>query len=786
MIGGNPHVPRSDFRELGNLTLRTPPTEVRRFIDAHPELLEDVARVRERLLELELARGEAPTPATHAVLALQSVHGIDTLVRVLTAIGQQDFKQLPRWSWRQTTTRITTLTYLVSICYPSPEDTPESFAARVIPALPNGKVEERLLQLVFLAPQWTRFIEPTLKWPGLMEGVYWYLAHMSDGEAAGGRAASDEDSADGNEGSAGDGDSAQADATADGDGEQQPNAWERLIRERTPLTKAERAEGAIDVAWFTTVVAALGVKRWQALSASAKFAATAAQAKKAQLLGDILLGKAGRKQLVTEIKTKRLKQTVQWFGLLPLAAVAKREAELLDRYKVLQEYHRYAKTLSGLTKPSALRAVEIGMQNLARTAGYADPLRLEWSMEAKATADLAAGPVSAKKGDVTVTLSLDEQSQPVVAVARGDKPLKSVPTDIKQDKQIAALLERVTDVKRQASRVKQSLEGAMVRGDSFTGDELRRLAEHAILWPQLNRLILIGEGIAGYPDKGGQALRDAKGKLEPVKPGEVLRIAHAYDLFASKNWQDWQRECFAVERRQPFKQVFRELYVLTKQEQQDGKLSHRYAGQQINPTQATALWGSRGWSTQEGIGKTYHAEGITVDIGFQSGGWSPLEVEGWTLDHVSFHTRDDWKPMPLKDVPPRVFSEAMRDLDLVVSVAHRGGVDPEASASTVEMRSRLVEETARLLGLKNLKLKPSHVVIDGHLAQYSIHLGSGVVHRLPGGAVCIVPVHAQHRGRLFLPFADDDPKTAEVVSKVLLLARDSEIQDPTVLEQLRG
>ena len=55
---------------------------------------------------------------------------------------------------------------------------------------------------------------------------------------------------------------------------------------------------------------------------------------------------------------------------------------------------------------------------------------------------------------------------------------------------------------------------------------------------------------------------------------------------------------------------------------------------------------------------------------------------------------------------------------------------------------------------------------------------------MPGGALCIVPVHAQHRGRLFLPFADDDPRTAEVVSKVLLLARDEQIQDPTILEQI--
>lgn len=47
-----------------------------------------------------------------------------------------------------------------------------------------------------------------------------------------------------------------------------------------------------------------------------------------------------------------------------------------------------------------------------------------------------------------------------------------------------------------------------------------------------------------------------------------------------------------------------------------------------------------------------------------------------------------------------------------------------------------------------------------------------------------MPVHSQHRGRLFLPFADPDPKTAEIVSKMLLLAQDDQIKDPTILEQL--
>jgi hypothetical protein len=141
--------------------------------------------------------------------------------------------------------------------------------------------------------------------------------------------------------------------------------------------------------------------------------------------------------------------------------------------------------------------------------------------------------------------------------------------------------------------------------------------------------------------------------------------------------------------------------------------------------------------------------------------------------------------------PPR-FDPVMRDLDLVVSVAHIGGVvgvaspleNPEASASTVEMRSSILRETCRLMKLNNVQIQGCYALINGEIGTYSVHLGSAIVHRQLGGALCILPVSSQHRGRLFLPFVDDDPKTAEIMSKVLLLAKDKEIQDPTILEQI--
>jgi len=150
--------------------------------------------------------------------------------------------------------------------------------------------------------------------------------------------------------------------------------------------------------------------------------------------------------------------------------------------------------------------------------------------------------------------------------------------------------------------------------------------------------------------------------------------------------------------------------------------------------------------------------------------FTPAEIEGLTLEAVHFTKRGgDGKPLKLTELPPRLFSETMRDLDLVVSVAHRGGVDPEASASTLEMRAALVKETCALLKLSNVRIKDNSVLIKGELANTACTSAARSPRKIPGETLFIVAVQAQHRGRLFLPFADNDPRTAEVVSKVLLL-----------------
>ncbi len=718
--------------------------------DAHAPTVQVVRRAIDRILEIELARGEAETVATPAALALRYSGGLDVLVRVLEAIGRDPKLQRNR-AWADSSKgKASVFSHLLRVTMPGPADTSAEFVRRVRAAKIS---EDALLAVAFYAPQWASFVEAALGWKMLAEAVWWFHAHTKDNQW-------------------------RID-------EEIRESWNAEIRKLTPLTLEDLVEGAVDVDWFQRVYAAIGEKRWSRLDQFAKYASGGVGHKRAQLFADAMLGKLKKADLLAAIRDKRKQDAVRALGLQPLEKPHK--SDVLQRYKVMQEFVRTARQFGSQRQASEKLAARIGQENLARTAGYPDPIRLQWAMEALATADLAKGPVVAKVGTVAVQLAIDGDGLPEISVARGEKALKSIPPEAKKNEAVQELMERKTELRRSASPMRQSLELAMCRGDRFGAEELRELMGNVLLRPMLERLVFVGEGVLGYPVEGGKALRDQGGKLEPVKKGDSLRLAHPVDLLAGKAWDRWQRDCMAAERVQPFKQIFRELYVLTAQERSDKTFSRRYAGQQVNPRQTLALLGGRGWVTapEAGVFRTDHDEKMVAWIEFMEGFYTPAEVEGLTLEKVRFARRGATEYLDLASVPPRLLSETMRDVDLIVSVAHRGGVDPEASASTVEMRASLLRDTLQLLKLDNVELKGPHAIIRGVHAEYSVHLGSATTHMLPGGALFIVPVHSQHRGRIFLPFADEDPKTAEVLSKVLLLARDQEIKDPGILDQIR-
>ncbi len=711
-----------------------------------PVLRELVNRCRERIIDIETRRGELPTAASAPSLALRSAIGADKLVRMLRALGAAN---LVRGYSFDSMSRSSVLSHLIRVTFPGDSDSFESFAHAVRQVrIPQG----RLLEVVVYAPQWAEFVEHALTWEGLADAVWWFHAHTKDSYW-------------------------HVDPEI-------REIWKAEATERTRLTGDDLIDGAVDVEWFQRVYRSLGEERWNALYQAAKAGSGGKGHARARLASDAMLGRVDKSALVTRIKGKRHQDSVRALGLVPLAG----DREVLERYEVIQEFLRTSKKFGAMRQQSEKRTTTIAMENLARTAGYADPIRLEWAMEARAMADFANGAKTVALGDVSLTLVIDRGGQANLSAVKSGKPLKAVPAKLRKDSRVTELANRKKEIERQASRMRLSLEQAMCRGDTFTGAELQSFFDHPLLRPMIEGLLFTSDHAIGYPTENGRALRSHDGSLALIQASVPLHIAHPHDLLLSKGWHLWQRECFTIERIQPFKQIFRELYVLTAAEVTDQTMSRRYAGQQVQTKQALALLGRRGWVNHpyEGVRRVFYKENLAAWVVLNQGFTTPAEVEGAQIEEVYFSRRGDGKPLPLAEIPPRIFSEAMRDLDLVVSVAHAGGVDPEASASTVEMRAALVAETSALLKLDNVQVQGQHVLIDGKLGSYSVHLGSAVVHRQPGGMVCIVPVPAQQRGRLFLPFADDDPRTAEVLSKVLLLARDTEIRDPVILQQLQA
>lgn len=180
--------------------------------------------------------------------------------------------------------------------------------------------------------------------------------------------------------------------------------------------------------------------------------------------------------------------------------------------------------------------------------------------------------------------------------------------------------------------------------------------------------------------------------------------------------------------------------------------SLRYAGNQIQTKKTLGCLKARHWvaDIEDGLQKVYYKENIVARIYALADWFSPSDIEAPTLEWVVFTDRKRERS-ETEGNPGYFVSEVMRDVDMAVSVAHAGGVDPETSHSTVEMRKAIAEFTMPLFRLTNVTFTKNHAVIEGKRANYTVHLGSGVVHQEAGPMINVLPVHSQRRGRIFLP-----------------------------------
>jgi len=712
-----------------------------------PFLVPMIDKIRETFLDIEIKRGDSNTAVTPLVQSFQKIFGINRLVEMLTALGKASLYKGYIYSWSYTElTKQKLFSYLLKRCYPLASDTQEMFNE----AIKKAKIsEERLVQAAIYAPQWQKFVSSYLNWKGLDEGIWWFHAHTKTASYS---AVNSE--------------------------------LESEMAKFSSIDLQDFKDGAVDKDWFVSAYKQLGKAKWELLYEAAKYVTDGNGHRRARLYADTITGDLKIREVTAKVKDKRDQDYLRVYGLVPLSKTSP-EKDILARYEYLQQFKKESKEFGSMKQASEALAIRVALENLARNAGYPDPVRLTWAMETKQIQNILSKETEVRLDDVTISLVINKEGKADLVTFKGDKEIKVIPPKYKKDKAILELTNYRKTMREQWTRSRKGLEESMIRGDEFLSAEMQNLFEHPIISKHLEKLVYISnDDQIGFYINGN--LVTALGEVITLNENQTFRIAHCYDLHTNNVWTDYQKYCFNNKLQQPFKQVFRELYVPTPDELKEKSVSRRYAGHQVQPNQTLALLKTRGWKVdyEEGLQKVFHKEGYQAKMYAMADWFSPADVESPTLETIEFHSLKEYKNIPFEDVNPRIFSEVMRDIDLVVSVAHVGGVDPEASHSSIEMRAVLLRETLRLFKINNVEITGNHAIIKGQLAEYSVHLGSAVVHQLPGKYLSVLPIHSQHRGRLFLPFADDDPKSAEVMSKVLLFAKDNEIQDPTILSQV--
>jgi hypothetical protein len=155
-----------------------------------------------------------------------------------------------------------------------------------------------------------------------------------------------------------------------------------------------------------------------------------------------------------------------------------------------------------------------------------------------------------------------------------------------------------------------------------------------------------------------------------------------------------------------------------------------------------------------------------------------------TLDQIRFEGKGRLS-IDVGSLDPVLFSETMRDIDLLVT---RAGIGEAyvASPATISMRSELVIQLTSDLAPGRVSIEGQNAILKGKLAEYRVHRGTGNIYLGGSQYVCVVPDRTLSRRRVFLPFEDEDPKTSEVISKVLFLLEDEKIKDQGILNQIHA
>ncbi|GII79120.1 hypothetical protein Sru01_41020 [Sphaerisporangium rufum] len=442
--------------------------------------------------------------------------------------------------------------------------------------------------------------------------------------------------------------------------------------------------------------------------------------------------------------------------------------------------------------------------------------------------DFGLGPDGVREeriGDHRVRLGVDGPA--LLFVNGAGKTVKTAPQAIRKDPALAELRSTLKELKQVLPAERFRLERALAEERTWRWDEVTAFfLDHPVTGPYARTLIWqTSQGPAGIPvhTADGWELTDPWGRSVRPDPGSQVRLWHPIRESAA-DVQAWRDHLLEHGIRQPYKQAFREVYLLTPAEERTGTFSERFTGHVLRYGQAKALLNQRGW-TGLSIGHwDYECGGDQGEAVKHLSGWrahwgmnvtGDPEADQWGTasfcrsDRIAFHRAENapgryddghHAGVPLAEVPPLVLSEVLRDADLAVGVASIG-LDPrrvtehedywhsygfgELTETARTRRDALARLLPRLKIADRAELTDRFLRVRGDLRTYRIHLGSGNILMEPNDAyLCIVPGHDRGAASVFLPFEEDGGMLSVILSKAFLLAGDTAITDPSITRQL--